>query len=254
MTPNNTTRFRAIFFDAGFTLIYSEPSVAVRCAEVAAAHGIALTAAQIEPVLPQAEAFFQQSMREEPDIWASDEAIVRFWKRYYANLFAVVGLEPGPLLEEMGDALYHLFNEPGAWVLYSDVLPTIQALHAQGYVLGVISDWGNRLAHRILLPLGLGKYFDFMVVSATVRTAKPSSALYTEALRRAGVAPHEALHIGDNYVLDVLGARGTGITPVLLDRHGRAGGVDCWKVESLAELPPLVATLEGRVPVEGHPL
>jgi putative hydrolase of the HAD superfamily len=128
-------------------------------------------------------------------------------------------------------------------VLYPDVLPVVEELHRQGYILGVISDWGNRLAHRILLPLGLGRYFDFMVVSATVRTAKPSSALYNEALRRAGVGPHEALHIGDNYVLDVLGARAAGITPVLLDRHGRAGPVDCLKLATLAELPPLVVRL-----------
>ena len=33
---------------------------------------------------------------------------------------------------------------------------------------------------RALLPLGLGRYFDFMVVSATVRTAKPSSVCTSE--------------------------------------------------------------------------
>ena len=234
---------RAVFFDAGFTLIYSEPSTAERCAEVAARHGIPLTAAQIEPALPAAEAFFQRTMRAEPDIWASDVAITDFWRRYFAHLFQEAGLPPGPALERCGEELYNLFNEPGAWVLYPDVLPALEELHRRGYILGVISDWGGRLTHRILLPLGLGRYFDFMVVSATMRTAKPSSALYSEALRRAGVAPHEALHVGDNYVLDVLGARATGITPVLLDRRGQAGPVDCLKVTTLAELPPLVAQL-----------
>lgn len=243
MTPPAAPGLRAVFFDAGFTLIYSEPSTAERCAEVAARHGIALTAAQVEPVMPEAEAFFQRTMRAEPDIWASDAAIADFWRRYFAHLFQMIGLPPGPALDRCGEELYHLFNEPGAWVLYPDVLPVVAELHRQGYILGVISDWGNRLAHRILLPLGLGRYFDFMVVSATVRTAKPSSALYSEALRRAGVAPHEALHIGDNYVLDVLGARAAGITPVLLDRHGRAGPVDCLKIATLADLPPLVARL-----------
>jgi REG-2-like HAD superfamily hydrolase len=246
MTPDRPAGLRAVFFDAGFTLIYSEPSTAVRCAEVATRHGFPLTPAQVEPVLPQAEAFFQRTMREEPDIWASDAAITDFWRRYFVHLFQTIGLPPGPALERCGAELYHLFNEPGAWVLYPDVLPAVQELHRRGYILGVISDWGNRLAHRILLPLGLGRYFDFMVVSASVRTAKPSSDLYHEAVRRAGVAPHEALHIGDNYVLDVLGARGAGITPVLLDRRGHAGPVDCLKIATLAELPPLVARLAGQ--------
>ena len=238
---------RAIFFDAGFTLIYSEPSTAERCAEVATRHGFPLTAAQVEPLMPEAEAFFQRTMRAEPDIWASDTAITDFWRRYFAHLFRLAGLPPSPALERCGDELYHLFNEPGAWVLYPDVLPVVEELHRRGYILGVISDWGGRLTHRILLPLGLGRYFDFMVVSATVRTAKPSSALYAEAVRRSGVAPHEALHVGDNYVLDVLGARAAGITPVLLDRRGHAGPVDCLKIATLAELPPLVAGLAGRV-------
>jgi putative hydrolase of the HAD superfamily len=246
MTPPEPSRFRAVFFDAGFTLIYADPPQAVRYAEMARAHGAALTEEQVAQVLPQAELFFHHSLREQPDIWASDREVIRFWQRYYAHLFTLAGLAPSPALEAAADNLYHLYNEPGAWALYPDVLPAIQTLHRQGYRLGVISDWGTRLAHRILLPLGLGRYFDFMVVSATVGTAKPGMPLYAEALRRAQVAPHEALHIGDNYVADVLGARAAGITPVLLDRHNRLGAVDCLKVQSLADLPALLAELEGR--------
>jgi hypothetical protein len=99
MMPASPSGLRAVFFDAGFTLIYSEPSTAERCAEVAARHGIALTAAQVEPVLPQAEAFFQKTMRAEPDIWASDTAIADFWRRYFAHLFQVIGLPSSPALE-----------------------------------------------------------------------------------------------------------------------------------------------------------
>lgn len=246
MTRPDGSRYRAIFFDAGFTLIYAEPSVPVRCAQVAAAHGLTVTPEQIAAVLPRAERLFHHSLREQPDTWASDDALLVFWREFYTTIFRALDLPPGETLDRCAGDLYHLFNEPGAWALYPDALPAIQALHAAGYTLGVISDWGTRLAHRILLPLGLGRYFDFMVVSASVRWAKPGLPLYTEALRRAGVAPHEAVHVGDNYVLDVLGARAAGITPILLDRADHARSVDCLRITTLAALPPLLSDLEGR--------
>lgn len=246
MTRPDPARYRAVFFDAGFTLIYPEPSVPVGCARVASEAGFSVTPEQVAAVLPRAEIRFHHVLRDQPDTWASDEALVVFWRDFYGAIFEALELPPGPALDGCIDRLYHIYNEPGAWALYPDALSAVQALHAEGYTLGIISDWGTRLAHRILLPLGLGRYFDFMVVSATVRLAKPGAALYNEALRRAGVAPHEALHIGDNYVLDVLGARAAGITPVLLDRRDHARSVDCLRVTTLAALPALLADLEGR--------
>jgi HAD superfamily hydrolase (TIGR01549 family) len=246
MTRPDPARYRAIFFDAGFTLIYADPSVPVRCAQVAVEHGFAVTPEQVAAVMPRAEIRFHHILRDEPDTWASDDALVVFWRGFYGAIFDALDLPPGPVFDHCCDTLYHIYNEPGAWALYPDALPAVQALHAAGYTLGIISDWGTRLAHRILLPLGLGRYFDFMVVSASVRWAKPGLPLYTEALRRAGVAPHQALHIGDNYVLDVLGARAAGITPVLLDRADHARSVDCLRLTTLAALPPLLAELEGR--------
>ncbi len=252
MTRPDPARYRAVFFDAGFTLIYPDPSVPVGCARVAAEASFTVTPEQVAAILPRAEIRFHHILRDQPDTWASDEALVVFWRGFYGAIFEALEFPPGPALDRCVDALYHLYNEPGAWALYPDALPAVQALHAEGYTLGIISDWGTRLAHRILLPLGLGRYFDFMVVSATVRLAKPGAALYTEALNRAGVAPHEAFHIGDNYVLDVLGARAAGITPVLLDRADHARSVDCLRVTTLAALPPLLAELEGRMETRGQ--
>lgn len=33
------------------------------------------------------------------------------------------------------------FADPGAWCLYPDVLPTLDALTAMGHRLGVVSNW-----------------------------------------------------------------------------------------------------------------
>jgi FMN phosphatase YigB (HAD superfamily) len=77
-----------------------------------------------------------------------------------------------------------------------------------------------------------------------MREAKPSSGLYREALARAGARPHEAVHVGDSYVNDILGARAAGIAGVLLDRDRLHNDpLDCPRIASLVELPDLLASM-----------
>ncbi len=50
------------------------------------------------------------------------------------------------------------------------------------------------------------------------RAYKPHKELFATCLRQAGCTPDEAVHIGDSYRSDVLGAQATGIQPILLLR------------------------------------
>lgn len=57
------------------------------------------------------------------------------------------------------------------------------------------------------------------IVSAdTVRAYKPHQEVFEEALRLSGCTPDEAVHIGDSYDTDAVGAKSAGIRPVLLLR------------------------------------
>ncbi len=89
----------------------------------------------------------------------------------------------------------------------------------------------------------LGRYGirPFAVVSAEeARAYKPAPEIFELALRRAGVSASEAVHIGDSYSADVLGARGAGIDAILLDRGGRAKDADCAVASSLAEAAEMI--------------
>jgi FMN phosphatase YigB (HAD superfamily) len=58
------------------------------------------------------------------------------------------------------------------------------------------------------------------------------------------VPAQAAWHVGDSLEADVEGARGAGVTPVLLARDGAAEGEaspGVRRIASLAELPPLCA-------------
>jgi HAD superfamily hydrolase (TIGR01549 family) len=122
--------------------------------------------------------------------------------------------------ERLVAAVVQTFEDASSYRLYPDVLPALRRLQEHGLQLGVISDWGIGLG-LILRHHDLIDYFDFAVVSAAVRHSKPDPALFQTALTRANAIPDYAIHVGDAYLLDVLGARAAGITPVLLDRQRR---------------------------------
>ena len=234
-------RLRAVFFDAGLTLIQSELPLAERIAKTAQQHGIHVATEQVESALPTAMSRMMQSHRDDPNIWSSDAKVEQLWREYYVNVFREIGVEGD--FDTCAAEIYAQYNRPGAWTLYPDVLPTLRQLHEQGYIIGVISDWSSSLPAGILLPLGVGPYISFMVVSTVQREAKPGSGLYMEALSRAGVQPEEAVHIGDNYINDILGARAAGIRGVLLDREERhTSPLDCPRISTLLDLPALLTT------------
>ena len=61
--------------------------------------------------------------------------------------------------------------------------------------------------------------------------------IFQAALQRAGVKASEAVHIGDQYKLDVVGARGVGINPIPIDRYNLYPEVtDCPRIRNLTEI------------------
>ncbi len=91
----------------------------------------------------------------------------------------------------------------------------------------------NALVHE----LGIAPYLDFCVYSRAVGADKPDPIIFRAALERAGVKANEAIHVGDQYASDVVGAQGVGIKALLLDRRDRMGNVtDCLRIRSLSEV------------------
>ena len=57
------------------------------------------------------------------------------------------------------------------------------------------------------------------------------------ALERAGVNASEAVHVGDQYKIDIVGAKGVGINPLLLDRYDMYPEVtDCPRIRTLPQI------------------
>ncbi|MCZ6681346.1 MAG: HAD-IA family hydrolase [Gammaproteobacteria bacterium] len=125
--------------------------------------------------------------------------------------------------------------------LYDDALPTLDRLQAAGLKMGIVSNWDTPL-HNTVEALGIDGYFEVIVAShdQRVRSAKPEAAIFEYALNAVGAAPDEAVHVGDSYESDIVGAQSVGIRAILLDREGTQDGR--WRdiIRSLHALPGLL--------------
>jgi putative hydrolase of the HAD superfamily len=131
-------------------------------------------------------------------------------------------------------------------VVEADTADVLAELTARGYTLGVISNADGRI-EADLARLGLRRHFATVVDSHVVGVEKPDRRIFELALARLGVPPTAALYVGDVFAIDVLGARGAGLTPVLMDALAcYPGPVDCLRIARLAELLPLLPAQQRR--------
>ena len=121
-------------------------------------------------------------------------------------------------------------------VLFDDLLSTLNTLKEQKLILSLLTN-AEKGVVSIYDKLGLNAYLDFTVTSEEVGAEKPKPAIFLAALERAGVKASEAVHVGDQYNMDVVGARGVGINPILIDRYDVFPEIDdCPRIHSLNEL------------------
>ena len=86
------------------------------------------------------------------------------------------------------------------------------------YKVGLVTNWEHApRIHELLAELGIETLFDAVVVSDEHGSAKPDPGIFHEALSRTGVAPAEAVYVGDMDV-DVEGSINAGMHPVLIKR------------------------------------
>lgn len=103
----------------------------------------------------------------------------------------------------------------------------------------MVSNFDSRL-EEILRACGLLSHFSFLITSEEAGIAKPSPAIFDQALQKCGVPAATVAHIGDHYVKDYLTSRSVGIHGFLLDRHNKHNQRDIpqeHRLSSLEELP-----------------
>jgi putative hydrolase of the HAD superfamily len=232
-------RYQLICFDAGFTLIEPRRPMKESMAMSLASAGISPGEDALHRAWDVADRWFwEEYHRPDNDTWSSDLRIQATWRHYHQLMLRELGVpdQDDQIVAAVAEAHFATNN----WQLYPDVLPALEALHTLGYAIGVVSDWSSRLT-SILDALGIGPYLRFVLASGAAGAAKPAARFYHMAAEAGGVAPHQALMVGDSYHADVVGARSAGMDAVLLDRLGTSSQLEVPSIRSLSELPALIS-------------
>ena len=234
---------RAVFFDFYGTLAGWEPAAADIQRRAAAAEGLAVDLVAIDRAYPTANALLDRENAVRRIAERSPEERDLFFAQYESLLLRTAGYEVP--LGKAAAIWQRVRTTPKDIAPYPDSLPALAALATAGLTLGVVSNMGRDLPDY-LERTGIARFVTVAVSSEEVGFAKPHPAVFQTALDRAGTTAREALHVGDGYDSDVLGARAAGLHALYLPRDPTARPPKgCPTVRTLMDVAPHVAGLNG---------
>ena len=206
-----------IFFDAVGTLFRVRGSVGAVYSQIAADYGVHT---QPETVNRHFYAAFKAAPPAAfPNAGDRLAQLERdWWQAVVAQTFEGVGV-----LNKFRDfpryfrEVFDIFATDAVWELYPETLSVLETLQHRQTRLAMISNFDSRL-YQVLAALGLDGIFHSVTVSTAVGAAKPDARVFDVALLKEGVAPLEALHVGDHQRQDYQGAKHSGLQALWLNR------------------------------------
>jgi putative hydrolase of the HAD superfamily len=240
---------RAVIFDLWGTLIYDDPEISeqrnqlrLRSAEeTLAALGHTYEAADIEAAFLAAGTELARIHGTERDISMRGRTVL-YLRHLDDNLAERLDSDAWLRLDEalLTPALTH--RPP----MLAGAGELLAALKASGLSVGLISNAGitpGVVLARLLDDMGLGRHFDVTIFSDEVELSKPAPAIFAHTLDELGLAPDEAVFVGDQPVLDVLGARRAGMWMVQIGDLPPEGEEPHARIDTLDELMPVLRSL-----------
>jgi putative hydrolase of the HAD superfamily len=210
------SRFEAVLFDAGDTLIRLHGSGEKLLYRAAATLGVdALDAEEVAHVWRRVldRSGTAEELAKGRDL--SSDRHHEVWTALYRSA-GCERLAPG-----LSERLYEFTVDARSWEAFPDTLPTLQALSERGVRLGVVSDTGFDLRPAMDL-LGLTPFFQTVVMSFEYGVCKPAAKVFLTACDQLRVSPDRTLMVGDNPLTDS-GAVATGMHVFLLPPPARTG-------------------------------
>lgn len=150
-----------------------------------------------------------------------------------------LGLNPdGALFDRLYQAYTEIFLDCPPRL--NQGLPKVLQELSPHYQLAVICNTGATpgvVLREVMKREQMDDYFQVLVFSDEVTWAKPNTRIFQHTLAQLGVEPQEAVHVGDDPITDVIGARKMGMKAVWLAPEVRWAVPECnWHIRELREL------------------
>ncbi|MEJ7617039.1 MAG: HAD family hydrolase [Pyrinomonadaceae bacterium] len=220
---------RAVIFDVGGTLVHPDWA---RLLPLSAELGHGFGADELQRgfcrELHQVDGYLRQN--QDAPAYAKQPGWV------FRRVYGALGLDESTCqnLMERADQLH---EERHLWCQLDPHAPrVILALKAIGFRVAAISNTEDGRLEELLKLVEIAHHFDLLIDSHLVGLRKPDRAIFHLALERLGLAPHEAVYIGDSYGHDVLGAERAGLRALLIDPFDLYAGTNFPRISALSEL------------------
>jgi putative hydrolase of the HAD superfamily len=212
---------RLLSLDAGNTVIFLDHA---RLATILARHGFATDAAAL--VRAEGAAKRRHAAKNMvPFAWSHIGAPgARGWGAMVGTTAVEAGFPPEKLPSFVDD-LWSEHVRTNLWSLVPEGFgPAIERARAKGVKIVLVSN-SEGMLDTLFERLGIARHFDLLLDSGKVGVEKPDPRIFEIALERFATPPDEALHLGDIYSTDILGARAAKMRAALVDPYGHWEGM-----------------------------
>lgn len=222
---------KAFFFDFGDTLASTDPPFIYRIAMAMRKAGYEITDREFEAEYVKADYKLFFKHREMGGITP----------RQHREWFF-------PLLYESLDPIHDLnrFREnvrremsgiDFSRSLVAGAAELLDFLKGKGYLLAVISN-NDGYTEEKCEEVGIRRYFDYVFDSTRLEMVKPDPGIFRYAADTMGISPSDAVHVGDMYGTDVMGALHAGADVIWFNGRGmdKFDDTDVPEVSELSEI------------------
>jgi len=200
---------RAVVFDVDFTISEPGPDLGPEgYRQLGLRYGLTLDPARHD----EARRAALDTLERHPELDHDEETWILFTERIIQGMGGVGDTHAAAVEMTRG------WENADHFDLYPDVAATLEELRAHRLKIGLLSNTARDLA---VFVAHHGLQVDALLTSRVHGKTKPHESIFLELLGRLGVAPEEAVMVGDSVEDDVEGARAVGMRALLVDRERR---------------------------------
>lgn len=221
--------------DAGNTVIFLDHA---RLADIL----FEVTALRVEPDVlvrteGEAKRLAETGGMHDPKWTYRDRPGAIAWGKMVATILLGAGLAEDRITPVV-DAAWRSHEVKNLWCKVPEGLgPALDAIRSQGVKVAIISN-SEGMLERLFTDLDILRHFDLVVDSGKVGVEKPDPRIFRVAFDAFHVPPERAIHLGDVFATDILGARAAGCRHALIDPFGHYEGMhlDVPRVDGAVEV------------------
>jgi putative hydrolase of the HAD superfamily len=225
---------KAVCFDFFNTLSYYHPNREETYQKACADIGVNVEQKNIFKSLLVADVYWREKHRQKPFKQRNKLSQFFLFTNYVHRMINGAGVSISWI--QAIRIVIKLIKVKWDFAVFEDAIPVMNALRKKGLVVGIVSN-ADQSYDVIFKALGLSDAADFTVTSFEAGCEKPEPGIFLLALKKTNARPEEVLFVGDQYSVDVVGARNVGMKPLMLDRNNWQEEItDCTRIQGLEQV------------------